>query len=161
MVNSSYLQSRRESYNFNMTTSSGDKISISSYHNLDMKQTSNSISLREEFGLSFSYKGDGIDAQDKKEIDKAMKQIKPLLDIFKLGSGFKADNHNIANKAFDINSLLPTPKDDNHKNFIKDSLIDIIDEMLKAFDANDKVISLAKNLFDAIEEQMEGFNLYA
>lgn len=149
------------SSSYSLQESSGDKIYLSSYHNKNAEYTTNTLSLKEEFGLSFSYKGDGIDAQDKKEIYEAMRKIKPLLDIFKADSGFRADDKSIINKAFDINSFLPTPQDENYENFIKDSLVSLMDDVLKEFEANDKVISLAKNLFDALDKQMEGFSLYA
>jgi len=156
------------SFDFSMKTSSGDKIDLSMYSNeevdLSMSKDSGlqamSISIKEEYGYNFSYEGNGIDEQDKKEIQQALKKIEPLLGIFK-NSNFEASHEDKTNLAFDINSFLPKAKDDNHKNFIKDSVIDKMDEMLKAFDAADEMRQLASDVFDMLEEQMEGLRLYA
>jgi len=157
------------SFDFSMQTSSGDKIRLSAYDNTELSIShmkdkdieSTTLSLRESYGYSFSYSGNGIDEQDKKEIQAALKKIKPLLDILNPDNKFEATNKNITNSAMDLNAALPKAKDDNHKNFIKDSLVDTMDTMLKAFKANDEMVKLAKSVFDALQEQMDGLNLYA
>lgn len=44
----------------------------------DESTKSFSMSLKHEMGYSFSYSGNGIDANDMKEIENAMKVIKPI-----------------------------------------------------------------------------------
>ncbi len=168
MYGASMATQNYNSFDFSMKTSSGDQIDLAMYSNkeVDMSMQKDkgleqmSISIREEYGYSFSYEGDGIDKQDYKEIQEALKKIEPLLNMFQM------DNANLSkeektNAAFDINSFLPKPKDDNHKNFIKDSVLDKFDDMLKVFDAVDEIRELAKDIFDMLEEQMEGFMVYA
>jgi len=155
-------------FDFTMKTSSGDKISLSMYSNSDsdmqMKKDQGMremrLSLREAHGYSFSYQGNGIDDQDKKEIADALKKIEPLLGIFNK-SDLKMDDRETTNLAFDINSMLPKARDENHKNFIKDATLTKMDEMLKAFDAVDEMRELAKNVFDMLEKQMEELRIYA
>jgi len=168
MFGASLSSQNYNSFDFSMKTSSGDKIDLSMYNNkeVDISTAKDkglqamSLSIKEEYGYSFSYQGNGIDEQDKKEIKQALKKIEPLLNIFK-NSSFKPSFEDKINLAFDINSLLPKPKDENHKNFIKDSVVDKMDEMLKAFDAVDEMRKLASDVFDMLQEQMEGLRLYA
>jgi hypothetical protein len=169
MIASSYTQQSSSAFDFSMQTSSGDKINLSAFreseveigHFKDDSLDISSLSLKQTYGYSFSYSGNGIDKQDRKEIDEALKEIKPLLNFLDLEIGFKADDKSISDKALDINALLPKAKDDNHQNFIKDSLVDMMDEMLEAFDANDDMLKLARDVFDVLEKQMKGLMLYA
>ncbi len=169
MLTNNYNQQSASTFDFKMTTSSGDKIDLSTYKSsqLEIEQyednnlKTTSISLRETYGYSFSYVGDGIDKQDQKEIDEALKNIKPLLDFLQPNSDLKATDKNISDKAMDINALLPKAKDENHQNFIKDSLLDEMDKMLKAFEDTDKMTKLATYVFDELEKQMKGLSLYA
>ena len=169
MFSHTISQQQSTAFNFSMQTSSGDKISLSSHATKEsslsqMKDdalTTTAISLRESYGYSFSYEGNGIDAQDKKEIDAALKRIKPLLDFMNPDANFQKTNKNITNKAMDINALLPKSEDSNMTNYMKDSLVTMMDEMMKAFKANDETLALAKNVFDQLDQQMKGLNLYA
>jgi len=168
MFGASVSSQNFNSFDFSMKTSSGDKIDLSMYNSKEVDISivkdkgfqAMSLSIKEEYGYSFSYEGKGIDEQDKKEIKQALKKIEPLLNIFK-NSNFEASHEDKTNLAFDINSFLPIPKDENHKNFIKDAVIDKMDEMLKAFDAVDEMRKLACDVFDMLQEQMEGLRLYA
>ena len=88
---------------FSMKTSSGDEISFSMYDNKNLEFSSQkngtssqrSLTLTHEYGYEFAYKGNGIDEQDMKEIEEAMKQIRPQVDEFmknvKNGLKFKDD----------------------------------------------------------------------
>ncbi len=168
MFKTSYSSYNIQNFDFSMKTSSGDKISLSMYSSSasDMKLSRKDgletlqLSLKEEYGYSFSYKGDGIDEQDQKEIKEALKKIEPLLKIFQkdpLEISYEEKN----NLSFDINRLLPTPRDTNHENFIKSKTLDKMDEMLKAFDAVDQMRELAIDVFDMLQRQMNSMTLYA
>ena len=168
MFGTSLSSQNFSSFDFSMKTSSGDTIDLAMYSNkeVDMAMQKEkgleqmSLSIREEYGYSFSYEGDGLDAQDRKEIKEALKEIEPLLNMFQ-NKSFKSNKEDATNIAFDINALLPKSKNDNHKNFIKDSVLEKFDDMLKAFDAVEEMREVAKDLFDRLEEQMEGFRVYA
>ncbi len=156
------------SFDFSMKTSSGDKVELSAYNRQesDLKTTKDknlelaNLTIKEEFGYRFSYDGNGIDAQDKKEIEDALKKMEPLLKIFQ-NSNFKPSNENATNLSFNINSFLPIPKDENHKSFMKESTLDKLDEMIDAFKAADDMREFAKDVFDMLELQMEGMRVYA
>ncbi len=118
------------------------------------------LSLREEYGYTFSYRGDGIDAQDRKEITQALQKIEPLLKLFQQPN-FKPDHQKATNLAFDINTLLPKPKSNDHENFLKEKLFDTMDAMLHAFEAAEEMRQFAKDVFDMLEQQMKGIQFYA
>ncbi len=163
MIQANYHQA--QGFAFSMQTSSGDKIDLSSYASKDIslsqKNNTTSLSLKETFGYSFSYQGDGLDKQDIKEVKEALEKIKPLLSFLNPKDAFKPTDKNISDKAQDIKSLLPQAKDNNMTNYMKDKLTDMMDQMLKAFKANDETLTLAKDVFDALDKQMSGLELYA
>jgi hypothetical protein len=164
-----YNHQSSSAFDFQMRTSSGDEINLKGYKEsqLEIQRSegenfqSTSISLRESYKYSFSYVGDGISEQDQKEIDEALKKIRPVLDFLEPDSDFEGSDKNILDKAMDINALLPDAKDDNHQKFIQDSLLKMMDDMLKGFEDADEMIQLARDVFDALGEQMRGLNLYA
>ncbi|MCH9813124.1 MAG: ATP/GTP-binding protein [Epsilonproteobacteria bacterium] len=168
MFGASVASQNFNTFDFSMRTSSGDKIDLSMYSNQESEMamvkdkgiSAMRLSIKEEYGYSFSYEGNGIDAQDRKEIAKALEQIEPLLTMFQNNS-FAPSHESATNLAFDINANLPKAKDDNHKNFMKDSILDKFDEMLDLFDAVDEMREFAKDVFDMLEAQMEGLTVYA
>jgi len=105
-------------FSFSMQTSTGDKIALKLYDekssevSLEQNENSTSISLSltHSYGYSFNYEGNGIDANDKKEIKEAMKLIQPMLEQYFANVNESAEDFSmseITNKAFDINSYLP------------------------------------------------------
>ena len=159
-------------FNFSMQTSSGDKIDLQLYDEksseVSYKQEGNStnlmLSLTHSYGYNFKYEGNGIDAQDQKEIDRAMKTIKPMLEKYMENvkqSEKDFSMSDITNKAFDINSYLPKTKDLNTKNFLSDKTLKTIDKILeKAENQNERVLKHAQKLFDSLLKQMDKFELY-
>jgi hypothetical protein len=167
MLSDSLTQLQSSALNFSMKTSSRDKINLSTYSNQSLSHSNDSgsasieLSLRERYGYSFSYHGDSISEADKKEINKALKNLKPTLSFLNPNTNFQKSDKNISDKAMDINALLPKSEDSNMTNYIKDSLITMMDEMNKAFKANDEMLTLARDVFDQLDKQMKGLNLYA
>ena len=169
------VQANNYNYNdfgFSMQTSSGDKIDLQLYdekssevsYKKDGKSTEMMLSLAHSYGYKFAYKGDGIDAQDKKEIDQAMKTIKPMLEQY-MKNVKESENDfsmsEITNKAFDINQHLPKAKDLNTKNYLSDKTLKNIDKILeKADNQNEKMLKHAQKLFDSLQKHMDSFELY-
>jgi len=157
-------------FNFSMQTSSGDTINLKMYdekasdfsHQQDTNSSSTTLSLSHAYGYSFKYEGNGIDAQDKQEIAEAMKLIQPMLeDYLKNVADSEPKNADIINKAFDINTYLPKPKDVNTKNYLNDSTLKTLDTILeKTENQNEKILKEAQKLFDALLKQSERFELY-
>lgn len=157
-------------FSFSMQTSSGDTINLSMYdekatdfsHQKDANSSTTTLTLSHSFGYSFKYEGNGIDENDQKEIDQAMKLIQPMLDeYFKNVNERAPKNADIINNAFDINSYLPKPQESNTKNYLNDKLLKTIDKTLeKEQNQNEKILEAAQKLFDALLKQTERFELY-
>ena len=160
-------------FNFSIQTSSGDTIDLKLYDkkSSEMSYEKNGdsaemmLSLTHSYGYSFEYQGDGIDAQDKKEIDEAMKTIKPMLEQYMQNVKESKDDFSmseITNKAFDINQYLPKTEDLNTKNYLSDKTLKKIDKILeKAENQNEKLLKHAQKLFDSLQKQMDRFELYS
>jgi len=159
-------------FNLSMQTSSGDKINLRMYdekssemsYKKDGKKTEMMLSLTHSYGYSFQYEGNGIDAQDQKEIDEAMKAIKPMLEKYMENVKESEENFSMAeitNKAFDINQYLPKTDDLNTKNYLSEQTLKTIDKILeKAENQNEKILKHAQKLFDSLLKQMDRFELY-
>ena len=160
------------SLDFSLQTSSGDTIDLSMYdeRSLDISQeqsgttSSTSLTLSHAYGYSFHYKGNGIDENDQKEIDAAMKLIQPMMDEYLKNveaSGSSTSQANTTNTAYDINSKLPTIEDLNTQNYANDSILKSLDKILeKAQKQNEQLLQEAQKLFDSILKQQKGFELY-
>ena len=159
-------------FNFSMNTSSGDKIDLKMYdekssemsYKKDGNSTEMMLSLTHSYGYSFHYEGNGIDAQDQKEIDAAMKTIKPMLEKYMENVKDSEEDFSMAeitNKAFDINQYLPKTEDLNTKNYLSDKTLKTLDKILeKAEHQNEKMLKHAQKLFDSLLKQMDRFELY-
>lgn len=160
------------SLDFSLQTSSGDTIDLSMYdeRSVEISQeqsgttSSTSLSLSHAYGYSFHYKGNGIDENDQKEIDAAMKLIQPMMDEYLKNveeSGSSTSQAKTTNTAYDINSKLPTIEDLNTQNYANDSILKSLDKILeKAQKQNEKLLQEAQKLFDSILKQQKGFELY-
>ena len=159
-------------FDFSMQTSSGDKIDLKMYdekasemsYKKDGNSTEMMLSLTHSYGYNFHYEGNGIDAQDKKEIAEAMEAIKPMLEQYMDNVKESEEDFSIAeitNKAFDINQYLPKTEDLNTKNYLSDKTLKTIDKILeKAENQNQKMLKHAQKLFDSLIKQMDRFELY-
>lgn len=157
-------------FSFSMQTSSGDTINLKMYdeqtvdfsHSESKNSKSTTLSLSHAYGYSFEYQGDGIDANDKKEIQAAMKLIQPMLnDYFKNVSQTNPSNAQVTNQAHAIQQYLPNVKEHNTKQFLSDSVLKTIDSTLQAQPLkNDTLLHNAEKLFNALLKQMGRFELY-
>ncbi|WP_263832765.1 hypothetical protein [Sulfurospirillum oryzae] len=159
-------------FGFSLQTSSGDVIDLSMYDERstelsqasDGKTQTTTMTLTHAYGYNFHYKGDGIDANDQKEIDAAMKVIQPMMDEYLKNvqeSDSPTTQAKTTNTAYDINSKLPTIKDLNTQNYTNNSILKSLDKILeKAQKQNEKMLQEAQKLFDSILKQQKGFDLY-
>jgi hypothetical protein len=155
-----------------MQTSSGDKIDLKMYDKksseVAFEKNGNSssmmLSLTHSYGYSFHYEGNGIDAQDKKEIDAAMKTIEPTIEQYMENVKESEEDFSmseITNRAFDINQYLPKTENLDTKNYLDDKTLKTIDKILeKAEHQNEKMLKHAQKLFESLLKQMDRFELY-
>lgn len=160
------------SFGFSLQTSSGDVIDLSMYDersaSISHEQTDNTqstmLSLSHAYGYSFHYEGDGIDENDQKEIDAAMKLVQPQIDAYLSNVQKSSETVTLAstvNTAYDINQTLPEAKDQNMQNYTNNSLLKLIDQMMEQADKqNATVLDGAQKLFESVLKQQKGFELY-
>lgn len=170
MVNLEASSYSYSDFNFSMKTSSGDTIDLMMYDEtsseLSHQQRGNTIttalSLSHSYGYEFQYEGNGIDAQDKKEIDAAMKSIQPMIEEFmEKAKENSLSNPEVVNKAFDINTYLPKTDDVDTKNYLNDKALKMIDKILERVEnQNEQILQNTQKLFDSLLKQREGFELY-
>ncbi|NPA28738.1 MAG: ATP/GTP-binding protein [Epsilonproteobacteria bacterium] len=164
MTSISMLNVTSNQFGFTLQTSSGDTIELSMYDNKsisfekEQNQTSRNttMSLRHEYGYRFSYKGNGIDERDQKEIEEAMKRIRPMFQNF-LENVKKSDEipgfQEITNLSQLFRDQLPSPQTEDATNLLKERTLDTADDILALFDYNDRLLESAKALFDKLFEQ--------
>jgi len=154
-------------FEFNFTTSDGDKIDLKMNDTLeisnDLKKDKHSISeeltLKHQFSYEFHYEGNGLSEKDLKEIKEAFKKIKPLLEKF-----LKAKDSNdkiMKNSAHHIKSLLPEIKNENHLNALKDEGVKTFDKILKEIKASFEEVKKAKELFDRLFDNTNKLEIFA
>ena len=165
------LNSTVNSFSFDLKTSSGDEISLSFYDDksieFEAKESINkrsySMRLRHELGYSFSYKGDGISQQDQKEIEEAIKKIKPIYKKF-LENIKKSDEipgfEEITNFSQMMRSKIPKLESPDSKEFLKDKTVEAMDEVLEVFEKSQKLLESTKRLFDKLFENVNGFDYF-
>jgi len=126
---------------------------FNSFDNLSLKVKEQVEDYRKR--QSFSYDKNKITTDDKSNMKTSLSKIEPLLNSF-----LKSKNPKSENLTFDINSLLPKAKDENHKNFINDELSTKFEAMTKAFDDAQKMDNLARDVFSQLTKRMEGLEIY-
>lgn len=171
MISNSYTSSSLNNFDFKFKTSSGDEINLSMYDNksLEYKKQSDKntqtseLTLSRHFGYKFEFKSNGLSQQDKSEIAKALEDIAPKIDEFIKQTNKNApfSNDAITNLANSIKKDLPQIKNENQKNAISSSVLDLFDNLLKQNKANEKTLQSSKNLFDEILKQLQSFSIYA
>lgn len=171
MTNINAYQSSYNSLDFSFKTSSGDTISLNMYDNKELSydKTQNShgssttYTLTHAYGYEFSYKGNGIDENDQKEIDEALKKLEPKIDTYleNVSKSGIPTPRDILNSTLDMRQDLPQVKDENHKNAISDSILKMLDEKTPKYFPNPDILEGAKALFDKLLEQLDNFTLYA
>jgi hypothetical protein len=156
-----------------MKTSSGDVInldfankqSMSMNHKETSKGTQDSLSFSSMQSFQFSIDSNGIDAQDKKEIQAFMKIAQPFIDDFlkELDQDSpKTPVNKLANTIADIFRPMQE-KDKNTKDFVKTNLINQFDNSMKKMENIDKIFNDAKDLLERTLNNFDKINkeLYA
>jgi hypothetical protein len=168
----SSLGATANTFSFTLHTSSGDTVSLSMYdekslsfsHKEEAGVRTSTMSLRHEFGYRFHYEGNGIDARDRKEIEEAMKTIRPMFRQF-LENVQKSDEMPGLEEVTNITQLLkgglPEPKDENTRNYLKDRAVDEMDGILRLFKESRKILESAKAFFDRLFDESRKLDLFA
>ena len=169
-MNTSYGYDAYKTHDLNITmkTSSGDVIkidlankqSISANHQENKNGTKDSLSFSSMQSFSFSMTGNGIDSQDKKEIEAYMKIAQPFIDNFLKeldDSAPKSPVNKLARKISEI--FLPMKEKSNEtQNYVKTNIVKMFDNSIKNMDNMDKIFEDAKKLLEKTLKEFEEFN---
>ena len=172
MTTISSLNTTANSFGFTLQTSSGDTISLSMYDDKRLSYEEScgkcgksvSMSLRHEYGYSFRYEGDGIDVRDKKEIEEAMKIVRPLFQAFMENvekSGEMPGFRELTNAAQTIRGELPEPRSPHAHGMLKERTVDTMDGLLSLFERNDTLLESSRRLFDKLFDTRNTFDFFA
>ena len=184
MMNTSYAMDTYRAHDLNiaMKTSSGDVIkmdfanhqSASIRHDENQNGSKTSMSFSSMQSFNFSVKGNGIDAQDQKEIDAFMKTAQPFIDNFLKELQEEAPKSPVNQIAHKIASIFEPGKerDENSKNNVKNNIVKMFDNSMKKLEIPakedeinplDKLFQDAKELLEKTLKEFDEFNkkLYA
>lgn len=156
--------------NISMTTSSGDVIkmdfansqSLSMSHQENEKGTKDTLSFSSMQSFQFSIESNGIDAQDKKEIDAYMKIAQPFINDFLKELDNSAPKTPVTKLARTIASIFQPQKErsEDAKNHIKTNIVGMFDNSmakLKQPESIDKIFEDAQKLLEKTLHEFEHF----
>ncbi len=170
-MNSSLSSYSMHSLDLSFQTSSGDMISLNLYdkESLDYKRrssldtASDELLLTRERGMALHYEGNGLDEQDKKEIAQALKEVEDLLSSFLSPKQMreKREQSKTTQKILDILSPLKDRGKREKTNYLKNSLTNTFDDILKANKQQDDTFKILDDMFKTVLEDFEPFRYYA
>jgi hypothetical protein len=168
---------RAHDLNIAMKTSSGDVIkmnfsnevsaSLSQSKNDNSSQTTASFASKQSF--QFSIDSNGIDAQDKKEIEKFMKIAQPFIDNFLKELGKDAPASPVTKLAKKIASIFEPSKSRtlNQTHNVKNNIVKTFDNALNKLElpqgtSNEesikKILDESQKLLEKILKEFDNFN---
>ena len=157
----------QHSLSIDIKTSSGDVISLDFNNEKSLDYTENetqkSFSFSSMESFSFHYEGNGIDAQDKKEIDAFLKLAQPNIDNFVAGLNDGSSLTKPINKLTQNISQLFKPlkenADNNLLNLSKEGLVKAMDRAfakeLSPLEQTQEVISHAQRFLEQMLKQLD------
>lgn len=178
-MNTSYGLSAYRSHDLNiaMKTSSGDLIkmdfaneqssSIQKSQSESGSKTSMSFSSMQSF--EFSIEGNGIDAQDQKEIDEFMKTAQPFIDDFLEELSQDAPGTPVTKIAYEVASIFDADRQrsEDETNSVKTNIVKMFDNALDSFklpqqnnyeEMMDKILQGTQNLLEKTLQEFDEFN---
>ncbi len=154
--------------NITMRTSSGDVIkmdfankqslSYSSQKNEDTTKQSLTFSSMQSF--QFTMTSNGIDAQDKKEIDAFMKIAQPYIDNFLKELDQDAPKTPVTKLAHQIADIFQPMQEKNEdtQNYVKTNLVKMFDNNMQQIDNIEKIFDDVKLLLEKILQEFDQLN---
>ncbi|MCW1359904.1 intracellular survival protein CiaI [Campylobacter sp. US33a] len=157
--------SKNQNFSMDYTTKSGKHLSLAMYDNQSINYNNNeegkTLNLKRQYGFSFSFEGSKLTQNELDEIKNAMEEIKPLMQEFLANSKVGELNpKELITSAMQMADVLPTPKDENHKNAIMNNFTNKLNNLIKEnqspdTNANTSMLEDSKKLIEEILEQMK------
>lgn len=157
--------SKNQNFSLDYTTKSGKKLSLDMYDNQNINyakdENSKSLSLKREYGFSFTFEGSKLTQNELDEIKGAMKEVEPMIQEFLANSKVgELQPKDFIQSAMQMANVLPTPKDENHQNAIMNSFTNKLENLLNKnqtpnAEQNSSLLEDSKKLLDEVLEQMK------
>lgn len=166
-VNTALSAYSQHSLSIDIKTSSGDLIELDFNNEKSLNYSSNeegkSFSFSSLESFSYSYEGDGIDAQDRKEIDAFLKIAQPNIDRFmeglNEGSSLKEPINKLTSNIANIFSPIKDKADNNLLNLVKEGLTNGVDKALAKeidpFKQTQEVLSHAQRFLEQMMKHLD------
>lgn len=166
-VNTALSAYSQHTLSIDIKTSSGDIIELDFNNEKSLDYRSNdkekSFAFSSTESFSFHYEGNGIDAQDKKEIDAFLKLAQPNIDNFVAGlnegSSLMEPINKLTQNITSIFQPIKDKADENLLNFTKHGLVDAVDKALKQefkpIEQTEKIISHAQRFLEQMLKQLD------
>ncbi|HIC43727.1 MAG TPA: hypothetical protein EYO73_05420 [Sulfurimonas sp.] len=166
-VNTALSAYSQHSLSIDIRTSSGDLIEFDFNNEKSLNYNSNedgkSFSFSSLENFSYSYEGNGIDAQDRKEIDAFLKIAQPSIDSFigglNDGSSLKEPINKITSDITNIFSPIKDKEDNNLLNLLKEGLTNGLDKALakeiNPIKQTQEVLSNAQRFLEQIMKHLD------
>lgn len=157
--------SKNQNFSLDYTTKSGKKLSLDMYDNQSINYSkddnSKNLSLKREYGFSFTFEGSKLTQNELDEIKDAMKEVEPMIQNFLANSKVeKLKPKDLIQSAMQMANVLPTPKDENHQNAIMNGFTNKLENLLNknqtpSNEQNAALLEDSKKLLDEVLEQMK------
>lgn len=157
--------SKNQNFSLDYTTKSGKKLSLDMYDNQSINYSkddnSKNLSLKREYGFSFTFEGSKLTQNELDEIKDAMKEVEPMIQNFLTNSKVgKLKPKDLIQSAMQMANVLPTPKDENHQNAIMNGFTNKLENLLNknqtpSKEQNAALLEDSKKLLDEVLEQMK------
>jgi len=166
-VNTALNAYSQHALSIDIKTSSGDTIELDFNNEKSLNYSSNeegqSFSFSSLESFSFHYEGNGIDAQDRKEIEAFLKIAQPNIDNFMAGlnedSSLTQPINQLAQNITSHFQPIKDKGDENLLNFTKHGLTNAVDNALakeiKPFEQTDKIISHAQRFLEQMIKHLD------
>ncbi|PHR55604.1 MAG: hypothetical protein COA44_10170 [Arcobacter sp.] len=166
-VNTALSAYSQHSLSIDIRTSSGDLIELDFNNEKSLEYSSNkdgkSFSFSSLESFSFHYEGNGIDAQDRKEIDAFLKIAQPNIDRFieglNEGSSLKEPINKLTSDITNIFAPIKDKGDNNLLNFVKHGLTNGVDKALAKeidpFKQTQEILSHAQRFLEQMMKHLD------
>ncbi|EAJ6136187.1 ATP-binding protein [Campylobacter lari] len=156
-----------QNFSMDIKTKNGNHLSFSMYDKkeakLDKDGNSASLSLRNQFGFSFSYSGTKLSQEEIEEIKEAVAKVQPQIDEFMKNSRVGTlKPKELITTAMKIGDALPEPKNEEHKKATLHELFNTMDKSLNKEMNKTNLEDIKKQIFQdstkLLEEIWEQYN---
>ena len=166
-VNTALSAYSQHSLSIDIKTSSGDIIELDFNNEKSLDYSSNeegkSFSFSSLESFSYSYEGNGIDAQDRKEIDAFLEIAQPNIDKFMQGlnegSSLKEPINKLTSDITNIFAPIKDKADNNLLNLVKEGLVNGVDKALakeiNPFEQTQEVLSHAQRFLEQMMKHLD------